>query len=146
MRLSDALLRMIPRLWAEDAKLVKQAARVLEGHPAPALGDIDSVAQHLAVYAVDLDGMEAVSDDLQAILRDCAAWHLRQVEATAVPERLVAFLYALMRDHLPIGTIQSLVRNVEPSATNDGERLLGQDPLLMRFARDLGARLAERIR
>jgi hypothetical protein len=58
-------------------------------------------------------------------------------------ERLVAFLYDLMRDNLPVGTVEQLVRNNEPIGL--GEMVTYSNKYLATYARELAIRLTSVI-
>lgn len=58
--------------------------------------------------------------------------------------KLVDFLYILMRDHLPAGTVESLVREVEiDSASNDCEINEYSNGWLALYAKNLSDRLTK---
>lgn len=52
---------------------------------------------------------------------------------------LVAFLYLLMRDHLPVGDVEGLVKDVEMTADDSTAQL--SNGWLAEHAKDLAARL-----
>lgn len=62
---------------------------------------------------------------------------MREASGTVVDEDpLVSFLYELMRDHLPVGTVEALVRNCPPD-----QEILFTNGWLAQIAMDQAERL-----
>lgn len=62
---------------------------------------------------------------------------MREASGTVVDEDpLVSFLYELMRDHLPVGTVEALVRNCPPD-----QKTVFTNGWLAQIARDQAERL-----
>lgn len=60
-----------------------------------------------------------------------------------IKSKLVDFLYTLMRDHIPIGTVESLVREAEICFDKNEEPNCYSNGYLARYAENLAIRLTD---
>ena len=73
-----------------------------------------------------------------SILKDKAATLRQRSGTVTINSKLVSFLYDLMRDHLPPGTVEELVR-----ASEDEPEVTYTNGWLAKYAEDLANRLKD---